>query len=291
MRVERVYDWKAGQGFMELDPNRVDLSVVSPKSIRLAHLSDTHLGKEGGAHRRRELRRWLELFDGVEARVVVHSGDLVERADDEEELQAAMALLEKSRSSILGVPGNHDVERPGQASELVRRWGPFPRREEVAGVRFWLLNSMVSPPVGERDEGEVEAARESGFFSRGGLGAEQLDELEQGLGEPWEGPQVVVLHHHLYEMVPAKPWYAENSELMGPLGDRRRLLDVVVSGGVDLVLHGHRHQYTIPYSPMSKMVIVNAGSSTPSSPPFRARVIDMHQGGGAMRIWELVRYG
>lgn len=289
MRVERVYDWKKGAGLVEVDPVPLDLSIKPGGATRIGHLSDTHLGKGDGQERRQQLKDWLQLFSGLDVEVIVHSGDLVEDSDDHQEVQWALDLLDAVDIPVLGVPGNHDVAEPGEQNRLTRQWGPFPRAEKVGALQFWLVDSMRCPPAEDRSPREKESARISGFYSRGALGAEQLAELKAKMTH-LSGVQILVIHHHLRQPVPAKPFYEENSDLMAPLEDADQLLEVARQAGVRLVLHGHRHQYVIPFMPFEDLVILNGGSSTRDGWPKRARVIDMGQKGEALRIWELARF-
>lgn len=289
MRLERVYDWRRGEGLVERDPQSLDLEMPAPETTRLGLLSDTHLGKGKAGERRRELRRWLDAFDGLGAAGVVHSGDLVEDPGDDQEVRWALETLEETGIPVFAVPGNHDVEIPGEENEIIRRLGPFPRGEKIGQVQLWLLDSMTGFPLQERDQRERESAKKTGFFSKGAVGGEQLKQVEGWMGGV-EGAQVLVVHHHLRQPLPAKPSLEKNAEQMGPLIDADELLALAGRTGVSVILHGHRHQYTTPYMPFEEFVIVNGGSSTPDRPPRRARVLDISHDGEAVRIWELVRF-
>lgn len=290
MQVARVFDWCKTQGLVELNPALAPLGEVTLGAPRVAHLSDTHLGKGDKERRFKELERWLALFKAVGVQVVVHTGDLVEEPTDREEVERAFELFEQVGLPVLGVPGNHDVQIPGEQSAVSRRWGPFPRREEVQGACFWLFDTMAGLPVQERADWERLAAEEAGFYSRGALGAEQLRAWEEMIRDGLSAqPHIVVLHHHLRQPVPEKPWYEENEALMAPLLDADRVLDLAQRTGAGLILHGHRHQYTSPYSPRPGIVVLNGGSSTPEEGPWRARILDLETPGGA-RIWEVVRW-
>lgn len=292
MRVERIYDWHRGEGITERDPQNFDPTVSTPNSIRIGHVGDTHLGKGTPGKRHGELRRWLETLTGLGVDLIVHSGDLIEDPGDDDAVDRALSLLDDVQVPLYGVPGNHDVSTPGQPSEITRYFGPFPRSVAVDPLRLWLLDSMAAPARDERSQKERDAARQSGFFSRGAIGSEQLDSLRAKMdaAEPVPGPEVAVVHHHLRQPVPAKPWYEENADLMAPLEDADELIEVLRRGGVSVVLHGHRHQYICPYAPFDDLLIVNAGTSTPDRPPRRSRLLDVAAGGDAIRLWELVRF-
>lgn len=289
MRVERVYDWKRGHGLSERDPGHFDPNLRSDQVVRIGHVSDSHVGKGVPGRRLGALRRWLEAMEGLGVDAIVHSGDLVESPADEEVLEATFEMLEQVDTPLLGVPGNHDVIRPAQSSKVTDRWGPYPRCEHLEGVQFYLLDSMAWPPVEDRSEGERESARQSGFFSRGALGPAQRGQLAELFADHPPGPRVLVVHHHLRQPVPAKPWYEDNDDLMAPLEDVDELTELARREGVEIFLHGHRHQYVAPYAPFENSVILGGPSATATGVQ-RARMIDISRSGGACRIWELVRY-
>ncbi len=290
MRLERIYDWKVGQGFVERDPRTLDPNLRKEDTIRLGHISDTHLGKNAPGQRRRELRRWLDGFVQMDIDAVVHSGDLVESPEGDESLRWAFSLFDELPVPLFGVPGNHDLRAPGGSSAVTEHWGPYPRKEEIEDLQLWLFDSMAWPPVEERSQREQESARNSGFYSRGAVGAEQRAAVKAKWTTPRKGARVAVVHHHVYQPVPQKPWYEKNADLMAPLEDAKPFLRLLREGGVTLLLHGHRHQYTAPYSPFEDLVIVNGGSVTRQAWPKRARLIDVARTGVSMRIWEFVRF-
>ncbi len=291
MRVERIYDWKVGQGLSERDARGADPAMQVADTVRIGHISDTHLGKgENPGMRRGQMRRWLEAFDGLDVQVVVHTGDLVEEPGDEASLDWAFETIDELSMPVVGVPGNHDVEEPAVESAVARRWGGFPRVETVGDVQMILADSMAWPTVDERSRRERDAADESGFYSAGGLGKAQRDEIARLTAEPFDGARIFAVHHHPRQPVPPKPWYEQNADLMRPMDDADEVLELARDLGATLMLHGHRHQYTAPYAPFDDLLILNAGSSTPSAPPRRARIVDIAHHGGAMRLWELVRF-
>lgn len=290
MRVERVYDWTLGEGITETDPRTLDPSVQAGSTIRIGHLSDTHLGKGESGVRRTEMRRWFEALEGLDAEVIVHTGDLVESPDDEESIEWAFSMMETIDAVVVGVPGNHDLRQPGQPEEVTRRWGPFPRIEIFGGLQLALADSMMWPGVDERSRREREAAEETGFYSAGGVGPDQRQKLTDQLDESFGGARILAVHHHVRQPVPPKPWYEKYDDLMRPMDDADAIVDLARDRGVTLIMHGHRHQYVPPFAPFDDLVVLNADCATREQSPQRARLIDMATDGEAMRIWELVRF-
>ncbi len=291
MRIERIYEWKRGQQLVERDPQPYDPSVSLKGWKRLVHISDTHLGKEGDAKRKRDLRQWFQALEHLHVDAVVHSGDVVESPGDEASLAKAKALFEEAPMPVVGVVGNHDVEVPGEASVMGRYFGACPEAREVGGVLYWRIDSMAAPVVEDRSQRECQEAADSGFYSTGAVGEEQLEALDELMDkEPRRSVEVAVVHHHLRQPVPVKPWYEANADLMAPLLDAGELVERLRDRGVGLVLHGHRHQYVAPYQPWEDLVVLNGGSSTRRQIPQRIRLIDWSDDGEQMRVWEVARY-
>lgn len=290
MRVERVYEWTVGAEFAERDPAALDPEIQVDDTVRFAHISDTHIGKGEPGDRERETRLWLELFESLGCRAVLHSGDLVEEPGDDEAIDWAFSLMDNLSIPVWGVPGNHDVKTPGESSEVVRRWGPFPRIETVGKLQVVLVDSMAWPAPQDRSDLERAAAKQVGFFTAGGVGPQQREQLTACMDEPWDGARIVVVHHHVRQAVPPKPWYEDHAELMVPLHDADQFLNAIRVRGANLLLHGHRHQYIPPFAPFEDLPILNAGGSTPNDWPKRARIVDIAEDGESMRIWELVRF-
>lgn len=291
MRIERIYEWKPGSEWTERDPQPFDPTVKGRDVKRVAHLSDTHLGKEGEAGRRRDLRQWCESLEHLQVDVVVHTGDVVESPEDDEAVAQGMEILKGLSVPVVGVRGNHDVAVPGEASAVGRYFGACPEAREEGGILFWRLDSMAAPAVEERSKRERQLGAAEGFYSTGALGQEQLGRLDTLLEkEPRRPIEIAVVHHHLRQPVPAKPWYEANTDLMAPLLDGSALVERLRARKVELLLHGHRHQYVAPYQPYPDLAVLNGGSSTGPASPQRIRLIDMKESGGLYRVWEVARY-
>lgn len=216
--------------------------------MRLAHLSDLHLGErpEHASAARALVRSVLE--ERVEHVVVTgditHSGAIGEY---ETWLEIFEPLLREKRVTV--VPGNHDVAGDGVAE---------------------LLSDGLRVSVDARDGlfmicvDSTAPHNRSTFRSHGDLGERTLDAVDDALTRAPRGwTRAVLLHHHVLPM-PVEgigEWFAERfgwphaAEL--PLG--RELLRRV-EGHVDLVLHGHKH---VPREALvGRVRVANAGCST-----------------------------
>lgn len=193
--------------------------------LTIVHLSDSHFGAYDGAADR--TRRVLAHVDGLDPSpdVVLLTGDIADHGAPEE-YRAVRALLDARTgpAPLLVCPGNHDV-RAAYAAGLrdlpaERPDDPINEAHLVAGVKFCMLDSLVTAPPGER-------------IDHGLLGAGALEWLDRELasGEP----AFVCLHH---------PPVDVHIDVMDPIGLRNAAeLEAVLRRHDNVVatLAGHAH--------------------------------------------------
>ncbi len=253
----------------------------NPATLRLAHISDFHLGKPSGDDlpRERALERWLEGFAGEGVDVLAVTGDLVEEPGDRGRLEDAKRMLDEAPFPYVCIPGNHDVPEPGAPGPFEELFGEFPRVERLLGLDLVLFDSMKGLPVHERSEKERQNASSVGFFSLGAVGRAQRDEVDARLSEPAGEParfgQVLCVHHHLRKGVSTAP-----KGLMAPLEDTDALLEWATNHDIHLVLHGHKHDFWKPYEPRPGLVALNVGASASATKgrKRRGRLVDISEG-------------
>lgn len=228
--------------------------------MKIIHLSDTHVGHgDGGARFERVIADILALPE-PERHVVVHTGDLIDRATPVQR-QAGRELLDRLRDGgfrVLLSPGNHDY---GDAARVIRE-GARAFREDLAPYLFG--DQPAAFPVLTRigglafvglDSSEAELGFFQGLFAEGQIGATQLERLN-GLLDRLAGetprPRIVVyLHHHPFINGYAVQPDTGDGHLLGHLVTSatrsfRRLKDAwsllqCLRDRVDLVLFGHQH--------------------------------------------------
>ncbi|GAA0587496.1 metallophosphoesterase [Kribbella sandramycini] len=146
----------------------------------IAHLSDPHLdGTDVPRERLRRITAYLNAFQRP-VDVVLVSGDLADHGLDSEYAELAAEL--PTGVPVLVLPGNHDVSEPlrkGLAEYLDSPGFDHPVHQvrEVAGARFALVDTTVPGA------------------DHGLLSADSLDWLDATLGEPYDGPTFVAMHH------------------------------------------------------------------------------------------------
>ncbi|MAB00644.1 MAG: metallophosphatase [Stappia sp.] len=225
--------------------------------IRLAHLSDPHLGPLPAARLRDLLSKrvigyvnwhrsraramtgaWLDgLLADLDACAPDHialTGDLVNIALDRE-IAAAADWLETlgPPADVSLVPGNHDAYVQGALKRAKKAWGPYMTGdgEDEPGFPYVRRRGPLAL-VG------VSSARASGpWFATGRLGSRQARHLRDTLTDLGrEGLFRVVMIHH----PPQSAATAWNKRLT----DASRVRAAVKRAGAELVLHGHTHLAT-----------------------------------------------
>ena len=229
--------------------------------IRLAHLSDPHLGPMPPVslsqlmnkrllgylnwHRRRKsfhVRAIANLMaEDIRAQSPDHiavTGDLV-NISLEPEFNTALAWLETlgSGQHVSVVPGNHDAYVPLPWEGTIGKWDDY-MRHCAKGAAQMKVNGRF-PYM--RFIGDVTliglstAVPKPPFIASGTLGVQQLAALGPALSSlSAEGGYRVVLIHH-------PPLTHQASRRKG-LTDAAALTELLVRHGADLVLHGHNHR-------------------------------------------------
>ncbi len=246
--------------------------------MRIAHISDIHWLDLTGVKARDFLnKRWIggvNLFLGrakkhqhavTEAALdairdlkcdhLVVTGDLTNLAFESEFL-AIKTLLHRyfDDQHMLIVPGNHDYYT--RESGITQRfkhimYETYPGDEAFHGNDTW-------PIVQIRGDvamiGLCSAQPRSWFVAAGRLGKTQLTALENLLKTPELDSKFKLLafHHHIF------PVTNMPGESFKNLEDRKELLELCHKYHVDLILHGHNHDFTQLRS--QNTVISEAGS-------------------------------
>jgi hypothetical protein len=225
--------------------------------------------------------------------VLVMTGDLVEEPGDRARLERVKGWLDAAPFPYLVVPGNHDVPEPGAPGPFEDIFGAYPQVTEHAQVQFVLLDSMKGLPAAERTDVERDEAAESGSYSRGAVGQEQLDEAGRLLQPPPAYGRVLLVHHHLRHNAPTEQGYEQEPTaplgLMRMLDDADDVLDWAASRQIRLAFHGHKHNFWDPYQPRPGLVTLNSGTSVRGKEgrPRRARIVDLWPGSERLQIHDL----
>ena len=196
--------------------------------VSIAHISDPHIGSPYFVPNL--MNRVIVELNELEPDVVVVTGDFT-TFGYRQEFKTAAAYLERIKSPVYSVPGNHDARNVGYVhfEELIgpRHWGI-----DVEGVR--IVGADSSEP--DLDEGQI--------------GRERYPWLAEQFGGDWD-LKVFALHHHLIPI----PGTGRERNIVFDAGD---LLEILIGNQVNLVLSGHKH---VPYVwRLENLYVVNAGT-------------------------------
>jgi 3',5'-cyclic AMP phosphodiesterase CpdA len=170
------------------------------------------------------------------------TGDLVNLGLPEEFIRAAEWLHHLGPPDrVTAIPGNHDAYVRLHPERGLNHWKPYMLSNE-AGEALVVTPSSAFPFV--RRFGDVvlialsSAVPTMPFVAAGKVGAPQRTFLAAALAKLGQlGLFRVVLIHH-------PPLPGQASWRRG-LRDAKKLHDIVVANGAELILHGHNHEQTI----------------------------------------------
>jgi len=186
----------------------------------LVHLSDLHFGRVDQAL----LEPLRELVERIAADVVVISGDLTQRAK-EEEFEAARAFLDSLPGPQIIVPGNHDISLYNVFRRFIK---------PLARYKRYITDDL--DPVYIDDEIAVVGVNtaRSLTIKDGRVSHEQVAAIRERLRGV--GPDVtrIVVTHHPFDL----PESFEKRDLVvrAPMA-----MEVFAETGVDILMAGHMH--------------------------------------------------
>lgn len=239
-------------------------SLPNKTGLRVAHLSDLHLGKTAVPDHRWMLHTWRNVLRLADVDVFVVSGDLAHTPDDIDTFETILRMFEGE--DLLVVPGNHDVLDPHNAPGFEARFGRFPRMERRKHVEFLLFDSFAGVPMHERAPDELERLTRGKCLKHGRVDASQFAAFQA----PSEGVRVAVLHHH-----PEFPREEDDPEML-PLQARDTFLTWCVEQDVRAVLYGHIHR---PRSIWDYRGVAMLRGSATTKVPATVRILDVGEDG------------
>lgn len=217
-------------------------------SLRILHLSDTHLTGDGALHQgsvdtTAALDAVLAHVDGVPGvGLVVVSGDVSEDGSPESYRtvrERVGAWAERHGAAFVAVPGNHDLRegfRQVLANGHVLGEGGRPLAHTMEHTPPEVPVSGQSTVRGFRIVTVDTSVPGAGY---GHLDETALERLRTALtGEPTEHGTVVVLHH---PPVPSPTLLHEALRLQNP----EDLAEVLDGSDVRVVLGGHQHHHAV----------------------------------------------
>jgi 3',5'-cyclic AMP phosphodiesterase CpdA len=269
--------------------------------MRILHISDLHIGKEGDVDRwkkaekivRETIREW---GDDDDKPLVLITGDVVDDGAEVEFIEARRILrpLHRAGFQVAPLPGNHDYGWNGAHAEE-KRFKLF--KKYLLGIETRVTYPDV--PYADKDVALItlnsmhaETGFWDGLLADGELGARQLDELDELIttlrDERKKSYRIVVaLHHHPFQFPDDPPLKKIKERLGHRLKDGDDLMKLL-SGRIDALLFGHEHRHVDFSEPFDGHLfteeydipcILSSGRST--DPGLPARVITI---GGRRKV-------
>lgn len=203
------------------------------KAVRIALVSDTHMGKPGVETTplyRARFEKAIAAVNEAKVDLVVVAGDITEDGT-EGEFKMFTELAKGFKAPMCVVPGNHDIGNkvfPGKSNGpdaerlalFEKLVGPSSFVKTIAGVR---VIGVASPLFGSGQPAE----------------ASLWKMLEKELAAPKPGLALLLTHYPPYTDKadePAVPYWNINNE------PRARLIGLLERGGIRNILGGHLHK-------------------------------------------------
>ena len=187
----------------------------------IAHISDLHFGHHDTA-----------IAEGLLADLVTQSPDLVAISGDltqrahHHEFTAARDFLDRLETTIIAVPGNHDVSLYNLARRIFQPLARF--RHYISPLPNPFFADAELAVLG------INTAR-AATFSNGRISHQQMDQIRERFAQlSGDHFRVLVTHHPLMP-----PLLAPARQIVGRA---EHALDAIAEAGVDLLLTGHYHQ-------------------------------------------------
>ena len=239
--------------------------------LRLAHLSDLHIGKDRVPNPSAAFELFLDRIQAWNPNVIVVSGDLVDTPDDRESMLWVQARLNQTACPWICIPGNHDIRWPDKKSAYDQIFGPVEPVVRLGSVDFLLFDSFRGLSMAERTATELNS---ESHLSNGKVPRAQLDAAEAAL--TGAAHRVAIIHHHVIPEPPSlkdgKVFDEEASGTMMALFNHDEFLDWC-DGRVRLVLHGHKHAPEPPQEPREGIIVLRG--SAPYKLGGMARIVDL----------------
>lgn len=242
------------------------------KRFTIAHISDLHLPLETIQFSKLSLcnKRFLSFLSWQKRRLtlqkknldlvirdmhahrpdlVLISGDLINLALPEEFKQAAEWLHQLPFPNILVVPGNHDYLIQTHWHNTHAYWTPwtkayeqndYPTITKINQVAVIGISTAVPTPP---------------FFASGYIHQNQLERIKEALRKTKEEKlfRIVMLHH---------PPISGITKERKALRNRKKLQEILMEEGAEMILYGHTHKTTTQKFPNTNIPMLGIASAS-----------------------------
>ncbi|GIX00036.1 MAG: 3',5'-cyclic-nucleotide phosphodiesterase [Pirellulaceae bacterium] len=220
--------------------------------LNILHISDLHFGPP---YVPRVGQALLDIAPALQPDVIVVSGDLTQRAKENQFRDAAEYLSHLPPVPRVVIPGNHDVPLLRVVERFKDPHGLY--RKYISEELNQVLRLDEAVIVG------LDSTAPRSAITNGRLTKKQLDFCSRAFADAPPGAiRIVVAHHHF---APAPDYLHDQT-----MPKARRAIERFVDLGVDMILGGHLHRAYIgnsldfyPGNHRDKgIIIVQSGTST-----------------------------
>ncbi|MBQ01956.1 MAG: hypothetical protein CL477_14900 [Acidobacteria bacterium] len=234
---------------------------------------------------------------------LLDTGDIVENgAHRDQFVQLEEILSVVSDLPYLLAVGNHEIDHDDETAKghVVEFLGDVIGRDAFSVDTLYYAKTLGSLRLLTLDSNDLvypELGACRGRYPVASRGARQMRWLADQLAEPWVGPTVVALHHTLILSATKHEDHARclwNGAYTAH-GDRT-LPEILIDGGVDLVLTGHTHTYEVLRVSRGGRSMLSVNVSGKAGGSRRARSVQdpmtaFGRRGWDMRGWDAVSQG
>jgi len=220
---------------------------------QIIHLSDLHIGYKTCGQKALTIINNIIKQEDPDTSIIIITGDIVEQARQNKDLEFALKLIDKLKSHqfrVLLCPGNHDY---GTGLMNSRKFAENFRKLFLPHVKTFPQLDIIKDTVFiGLDSNADELHWYDRFFAEGEIGQAQLSRLKKILDDPQlkDKTKVAYLHHHPFHYIP-----------FHQLKDSKKL-KAIIENKIDLLLYGHLHFGHSQNNAWGIKIVLDAGSST-----------------------------
>ena len=225
---------------------------------------------------------------------LLDTGDIVENGVHRDQfVQLEQILSVVSDLPYLLAVGNHEIDEDDEAAKgnVVEFLGEVIGRDAFRVDKLYYVKTVGSLRLLMLDSNDLVYPERGACTERypaGDRGAQQLRWLVDELANPWDGHTVVALHH---TFVLSATKHEDHARCLwngayAAHGDRT-LPEILIDGGVDLVLTGHTHTYEVIRVSRGGRSMLSVNLSGKSGGSRRARPVSDPMRAFAARGWDM----
>lgn len=253
--------------------NRKHLSPMGKGIVRIVHISDLHVAGRGDRRQLQDFERMLDHFNTAGMDHLIISGDLSDRAREEDweivrDLLLRHGWYDWARTTV--IPGNHDLTSLEEEMRFYNALNPLPGAreracsakaagfcrffrdlvtgDELQDATFPFIKVLQFPSVrisiAAFDSVSAWSATDNPLGSRGQVDPAELRAVRSPEAlRAMEGSFVIGLCHHALKVYGTDSMLDQAFDWTMELKNRKEFLAAMRAIGAHVVLHGHFHRF------------------------------------------------